>query len=671
MTMSSDTDQFRDLLDRWEELHEQGQDPNVEELCRDTPHLTERLREWTRVLRSGDWLNRRADEVADETLGEHGTLTAEEKDRHRILGEYDLLDELGGGGMGRVFKAVHRKMNRTVAIKLLPQSLVQSPESLERFQREIQALARLSHPNIVAVHDAGTADGTHYYVMDMVDGEDLARVVREHGPMRVEQALDCIFQAARGLEYAHAQGIVHRDIKPSNLILDHNGTVNILDLGIARLTPSAESADDLTKTGCVLGTVDYMAPEQAMNTRLADHRADIYSLGCTLWFLLTAEPIFGGDTVMERILAHRERPVPSLKKACPAVPIWLDGIFRKMVAKKPGDRYQSVTELVSDLERRTAPPRRHWRGVVAAAVVLMVVAALSLLFHQREVGKKMETATVQPKTNTPADGLVAGKRLCFVENKWSEGLPLLAKGSDAELKRLATADLEENITPQQRLRLGDRWWDYAGNAVGLDWKAAQQRAAYWYRQAIPIRAARKAEIEKRLKDLELQPSNFHVLARQAKVFPDESHGSARSANLFMEVTKNSMSSPGAAYVGLALKGLRFLDVAVNASPKVEWANKNSFVGFMVDYHTSSGYEQRVALGIGVLSKTRRDKNPPWGKHEVPDQYLDLGSHNLYGLDLRQWAPQGWDGQVWFTLVLQQAGLGTFVTAQLVPLANGQ
>ena len=150
----------------------------MEELCRDAPHLADRLREWTRVLKSVDWMCRRADEVADETLGEAGTLTAEEKDRHRTLGEYTLLEELGGGGMGRVFKAIHRKMNRTVAVKLLPESLVQSPESVERFRREVQALARLSHPNIVAVHDAGAADGTHFYVMDLVDGEDLARLVK-------------------------------------------------------------------------------------------------------------------------------------------------------------------------------------------------------------------------------------------------------------------------------------------------------------------------------------------------------------------------------------------------------------------------------------------------------------------------------------------------------------
>ena len=355
MTMSPHDDQFRDLLDRWEDLHEQGQEPSVEELCRDAPHLAERLREWTRVLKAADWMSRRADEVADETFGEAGTLTAEEKDRHHALGEYDLLEELGGGGMGRVFKAVQRRMNRTVALKLLPQSLVQSPESVERFRREVQALARLSHPNIVAVHDAGAADGTHFYVMDLVDGDDLARLIREHGSMPVEEALDCILQAARGLEYAHAQGIVHRDVKPSNLILDHDGTLKILDLGIARFLPLPEQAgDDLTKTGCVLGTVDYMAPEQAMNTRRADHRADIYSLGCTLYFLLTGQPLFGGDTVMERLVAHREHPVPSLRKACPAAPPWLDGVFRKMVAKKPEDRYQSVTALVSDLERSCA-----------------------------------------------------------------------------------------------------------------------------------------------------------------------------------------------------------------------------------------------------------------------------------------------------------------------------
>jgi hypothetical protein len=405
MTMTSpDTDdQFHDLLDRWEDLRDQGKEPSVEELCRDAPYLTERVRDWVRVLRTSDWMCRRADEVADETIGEAGTLTAEEKDKHRTLGEYALLDELGSGGMGRVFKAVHRKMNRTVAVKLLPDSLVQSPDSVERFRREIQALARLSHPNIVAVHDAGSADGTHFYVMDLVDGDDLARLVKEHGVMPLEQALDCILQAARGLEFAHAQGVVHRDIKPSNLILDGDGTVKILDLGIARFQPLPDQAadQDLTKTGCVLGTVDYMPPEQALNTRLADHRADIYSLGCTLYFLLTGQPLFGGETVMERVVAHRERPAPSLRKACPSAPPWLDGIFQKMVAKKPEDRYQSATALLSDLERHAAPRNWKWFWIVVVAAMVLTVGAWGAWLAIRHHGEPSSQNQEQKRLDLP------------------------------------------------------------------------------------------------------------------------------------------------------------------------------------------------------------------------------------------------------------------------------
>src|SRR5664279_59066 len=147
MTMTANDEKFRDLLDRWEEMREDGNEPSVEELCRDAPHLTERMREWMRVLKASDWMCRMADDVADETLGEAGVITTEERVKHQIIGEYALLEELGGGGMGRVFKAVHSKMNRTVALKLLPDSLVQSPDLVERFQRELQALARLSHPN--------------------------------------------------------------------------------------------------------------------------------------------------------------------------------------------------------------------------------------------------------------------------------------------------------------------------------------------------------------------------------------------------------------------------------------------------------------------------------------------------------------------------------------------
>ena len=200
-----------------------------------------------------------------------------------------------------------------------------------------------------------------------------------------------------------------------------------------------------------------------------------------------------------------------------------------------------------------------------------------------------------------------------MENNWVEGLPLLAQCSDPQLHKLATADLKENASPQERLRLGDRWWDFAGNEVGTVWKGAQQRSVYWYRQAIPFPPRRKVEIENRLKDLEKQPPGFEVLTRQARVFPNETHGFARSTNLLMEVSKNETTSPGAGYAGLELKGVRFLNVAVNASPNIEKTVRNSFAGFMVEYHVASGYTKRVALGIGVFDRDRADKKPALGK----------------------------------------------------------
>ncbi|MEI8371590.1 MAG: serine/threonine-protein kinase [Planctomycetota bacterium] len=670
---TSDTDQFHDLLDHWENLREQGQEPCVEELCRDAPHLTEKMREWVRVLKMSEWMCKRADDVADETFGEAGKLSAEERSKHQVIGEYTILEELGSGGMGRVFKAVHRKMNRQVALKLLPPSLMPSPESIARFDREIQALAKLSHPNIVSIHDAGEAEGAHFYVMDLVDGNDLARLVKENGPMPVEQAIDCILQAARGLECAHAQGIVHRDIKPSNLILDQGGTVKILDLGIARFQPTAESSDDLTKTGCVLGTVDYMPPEQALNTRSADHRADIYSLGCTLWFLLTRQSMFAGDTVMERIVAHRGYPVPSLQKACPAAPPWLDALFRKMVAKKPDDRYQSVTALISDLTQRSAPRNGWWLKVAAAIVSLLLLAGLSFLFHGETTQEKpRKTDSESTGTNNAEAILVDGKHLCFMENKWAQGLPLLAKCGDVELRKLATADMEENASTRDRLRLGDRWWDFAGNEVGAVWKGSQMRAAYWYRRSVPVLPRRRAEVEKRLKDIGEQPPGFEVVTRRAQVFPDDSHGIARSTNLLLEVIKNETTSDGAVFAGLELKGVRYLTVAVNASQKIERLAHLSFAGFIIDYRTGSDYVKRVALGIDTFDKRKRKgEKPLWGKHDAVDEYVDLGRHALYELDLQQWAPSGWDGQMWFTVALQHVGLGTAVTAQLMPLTKQQ
>ncbi len=188
--------------------------------------------------------------------------------------------------------------------------------------------------------------------MEFVDGSDLAVLVKKQGPLRVEKAVDCILQAARGLEYAHKRGVVHRDIKPANLLLDSEGVVKILDMGLARLTDAAgaDPAAELTASGTIMGTVDYMAPEQALNTKHADARSDLYSLGCTLHYLLTGKTPYSGETMMERLLAHRTEPLPELTSVAGAVPGELQAIFARLAAKEPGDRYQQASELVADLE---------------------------------------------------------------------------------------------------------------------------------------------------------------------------------------------------------------------------------------------------------------------------------------------------------------------------------
>ncbi len=292
------------------------------------------------------------------------------KGKSLTLGNYVLLDKLGEGGMGMVLKAYHRRMERTVALKVIAPKVVKEASALKRFQREVVAAAKLTHPNIVAAYDADEAKGTHFLVMEYVEGSDLSSWVKEHGPLPVEQAVNCIIQAARGLAFAHDKGVVHRDIKPHNLLMDGSGTVKILDMGLARIEAgfggSAEHAD-LTKSGAMMGTVDYMAPEQAMDSKHADARSDIYSLGCTLFYLVTGHVAFEADTVMKRLTAHQSAPPPSMaeqlrvqssesKSGLSSVALdsglaTLDAVFQRMVAKKPDDRPQSMLQVIAELER--------------------------------------------------------------------------------------------------------------------------------------------------------------------------------------------------------------------------------------------------------------------------------------------------------------------------------
>jgi serine/threonine protein kinase/Leucine-rich repeat (LRR) protein len=339
--------------------------------------------------------------ISDPAATDNGLSKAPPSPPHTVrpgnrLGDYEILSELGRGGMGVVHRARHRLMKRIVALKVLSPELQRDPEALARFRREVVAAASLSHANIVTAYDAQEIDGVAFLVMEFVPGVDLATWVKWRGPLPIDMAIDCILQAARGLEYAHRRKVIHRDIKPHNLLyapptadgesdefgtlaVPHGaassteveapmqkgsaaprGTVKILDMGLARVTHAddAEGSAGLTRTGAIMGTADYIAPEQALDTHTADARSDIYSLGCTLWFLLTGRPLYPGGTIMQKFVAHREASIPSLADAlrtsnlsagsAPQIDA-IDAVFRRMVAKKPQDRFQTAGELIDVL----------------------------------------------------------------------------------------------------------------------------------------------------------------------------------------------------------------------------------------------------------------------------------------------------------------------------------
>jgi serine/threonine protein kinase len=274
-----------------------------------------------------------------------------------ILDDYVLLRRIGAGGMGEVYLAEHRRMERKVAIKVLSRGLTSDESSRIRFHREVKAAARLSHPNIIAAYDAGEANGAQYLVMEYIPGVNLEALVGTHGPLPVRQAIDCVLQAARGLQYAHEHQIIHRDIKPANLIQSAGGVVKILDMGLARVDDSIEATlAKLTQTGAMMGTIDFMSPEQALDTRQADARSDIYSLGCTLYYLLTGRAVYDGNSMLDRLLAHRDAPIPCLAGGRLDASGRLDAVFRRMVAKRARDRYQSVAHVIDALQACLAAP---------------------------------------------------------------------------------------------------------------------------------------------------------------------------------------------------------------------------------------------------------------------------------------------------------------------------
>jgi serine/threonine protein kinase len=258
---------------------------------------------------------------------------------------------LGQGGMGAVYLARHTKMDRPVALKVMRPGLVSDPEAVRRFRQEVTAAARLgTHPHIVAVHDADQAGDLHFFVMEHVEGQSLADYLRAKGPLPWPEACDYARQAALGLQHAAEHGMVHRDVKPHNLMRTPEGRIKILDFGLARCGRGDESAlTHLTQQGVLMGTADYMAPEQAADARSADVRADLYSLGCMLYHLLTGQVPFPGGTAVDKIVKHAVQTPPPIGGLRPDLPVGVVQIIDKLMAKLPAQRYQSPAEVVEAL----------------------------------------------------------------------------------------------------------------------------------------------------------------------------------------------------------------------------------------------------------------------------------------------------------------------------------
>jgi serine/threonine-protein kinase len=274
------------------------------------------------------------------------------------LGGYVLLDKLGEGGMGVVFKARHQNLGRIVAVKIIRKDHLTKPEAVRRFRREMRAVAQLDHPNLVRAFDADDIDGRHFLVMEFVEGVTLSRRVKDQGPLAPALACHYIHQAALGLQHAFERGLIHRDIKPSNLILTkaHGGAsaavVKVLDLGLARFGCEFESlgsSTDLTREGMAIGTADFMAPEQSQDAHAVDIRADVYSLGCTLYFLLSGRPPFPGGSVVDKMLRHRYDTPPRLSAFQAAISPCLLEVLDQLLAKEPANRFQTPAEVAQAL----------------------------------------------------------------------------------------------------------------------------------------------------------------------------------------------------------------------------------------------------------------------------------------------------------------------------------
>jgi serine/threonine protein kinase len=340
------------------------------------------------------------------------------------LGHFDLVEYVGGGGMGAVFRAHDTMLNRTVAVKVLSQEQSGDEETLRRFQNEAQSAARLDHTNISRVYYVGEDRGWHYIVFEFIEGANLRDVVAQQGPLPLTSVISYALQIADALSHASQRDVVHRDIKPSNVLISPDGHAKLVDMGLARLHQVEPGENDLTASGVTLGTFDYISPEQARDPRSADVRSDIYSLGCTLYFMLTGRPPFPEGTVLQKLLQHQGDEPLDPRTFRSDLPDDLMRILSRMLAKSPEKRYQLAEDLVADLTAFAGrhgldtsgtsslvwlPPsevqltfwERHLPWIIPVALLVIIVAVLAIVWSRE--AEQVGPPAIQPITETSAD----------------------------------------------------------------------------------------------------------------------------------------------------------------------------------------------------------------------------------------------------------------------------
>lgn len=391
---SGELDRVEELLVEWEQLRRREASVSLDELCRDVPHLQAEVQKRIAELQATDWLF--------DTI--HGEPAREPQAKMPTqIGEYEILECLGSGGMGAVYLARHRKLDKRVAIKVLATGKVTNSQSAARFEREMRAIGKLEHANVVAAYDAGEIGGTQYLAMQCVDGIDVSQIVKQRGRLLIADACEIARQAALGLQYAHEHGLIHRDVKPSNLMISRTGVVKVLDVGLARLIETEEAPSQLTSDGNILGTVDFMPPEQCDDCHAVDARGDVFALGATLFKLLTGTAPLEQEhtaTTLKKLRALAQGEIPKLSSRGqfpPSLATLVDRMLSATVADRPASAAEVALQLQPFCEQsnlralleapshqaasatRPAPSKTHPRTSLRWTVALLLLAIAGIL----------------------------------------------------------------------------------------------------------------------------------------------------------------------------------------------------------------------------------------------------------------------------------------------------